>query len=132
MGQVGTKSGLNLHCEIRGDNRGIKGTQPSYNERPMMRKENQPIVCYRCGKPGHMASQCQSDRGLRTNRIPMCKLQGVVTTNKIEEIYRLFVSRAFVWDPKGNKGIGINILRDTGASLSLILRRYISEGARNR
>ena len=40
MGQVDTKSGLNPLSEIRGDNRGIKGTQPSYNERPLMRKGN--------------------------------------------------------------------------------------------
>ena len=39
MGQVGTKSELNPYSEIRGDNRGIKGTHPSYNERPLMRKE---------------------------------------------------------------------------------------------
>ena len=113
MEQVGTESGLNQHSEIRGDNRGIKGTQPTYNERPLMWKENRPIVCYRCGEPGHMASQCQSGRAPGTNNIPMGKPPGVVTTNKIEEIYRPFVSRGFVWDPKRNKEIGINILRDT-------------------
>ena len=56
MGQVGTKSGLNPHREIRRDNRGIKGTPPSYNERLLMQKENRRMVCYHCGKPGHMAS----------------------------------------------------------------------------
>ena len=40
MGQVGAKSGLNSHSEIRGDNQRIEGTQPSYNERPLMQKEN--------------------------------------------------------------------------------------------
>ena len=131
MRQVSTKSGLNPHSEILGDNRGIKVIQPSFNERSLMRKENRPMVCYRCGKPGQMASQCQSGRGQETNTILMGKPQGVATTNKIEEIYRPFVSWGFVWDPKRNKEIGINILRNTGASQSLILRKYISEGKRN-
>ena len=60
----------------------------------------------------------------------MGKPQGVVTMNKIEEIYHPFVPRGFVWDPKRNLEIGINILRDKGASQSLILRRCISEGVR--
>ena len=94
MGQVGTKSGQNPHSKIRGDNRGIKGTQLSYNERTLMRKENRPMVCYSCGKQN--MSQCQSGRGSGTNRIPMGKPQGVVTTDKIEGIYHLFVSRGFV------------------------------------
>ena len=131
MRQIGTKSGQSPHGDIWGNNRGIKETQPSNDERPLMRKENRLMVCYLCGKPGHMVSQCQSGKGPRTNRIPMSKPQRVVRTNKIEEIYRPFVSWGFIWDPKWNQEIGINILRDTGATHSLILRRWKSEGARN-
>ena len=114
MVQVGTKSRLKPHSEIQGDNRGIKANQPSYNEQPLMGKENRPMICYHCGKQEHTASQCQSSRGPRTNRIPMGKPQGLVTTNKIGEIYRPFVSLGFVWDSKRNKEMGINILRSLG------------------
>ena len=68
--------------------------------RNTLRREDKVIICYRCGKVGHIAAKCQTGRGQETGRIPP---QGAVTTDiEIDVTYRPFVGKRLnIWTKEG-------------------------------
>ena len=86
------------------------------------------MICYRCGRVGHIAAKCQTGRGPVTGRIPTGKPQGAVTTDmEIDWIYPLFVGKGYIYGQKKKK-IAVTILRDTGASQSILLKEKLPRG----
>ena len=69
-------------------------------------------------------------RGPETNKNPTSKPQGAIAGNPVEKRYRTFTSRGVVYC-RNRKGYKINILRDTGASQSLLVRNLVLRSACN-
>ena len=86
-----------------------KDNRYAYGERPNVRRENRPMVCYRCGKPGHLTFQCQMGRGPEINKNSTSKPERDTVGNPVEKRYRTFTSRG-VGYCKNRKGYKINIL----------------------
>ena len=81
-------------------------------------------------KPGHLTFQCQTGRDPKINKNPMSKSQGAIAGNPAEKRYCAFTSRGVVYC-RNRKGYKINILRDTGASQSLLIRNHVPISACN-
>ena len=81
------------------------------------------LTCYFCKKPGHVRAKCYAYRNYMEQQLPIGLLMsGLGTNDSSIEGYRDFMSKGQV--SSNNKGIvkEVNILRDTGALQSLILR----------
>ena len=85
------------------------------------------MVCYRCGKAGHIAIRCQLGKGPERNRTQPRKPQGAVTTARVDKSYRPWTKRSAIRGPHGGP-VEVSILRDTGASQSLLLRNKLPKG----
>ena len=72
-----------------------------------------------------------SDRGPETGRIPIGKPQRPIMTDvAVDKTYRPFIEKGYIYlyGPKKKK-IAITILRDTGASQSILLKEKMPRGA---
>ena len=76
------------------------------------------VVCYKCGKAGHIAI-----RKITESRKP----QGAVTIARVNKSYRTWTKRGVIRGLNGGP-IEVSILRDTGASQSLLLREKLPKG----
>ena len=109
-------------CWLKGVRDGEKRVNGRIKEetRNTLRREDKAIICHRYGKVGHITAKCHTGRGPETSRIHTEKPQGAVTTDiEIEETYRPFVGKGHIFGPKKEK-IAVIILRDTGASQSIL------------
>ena len=86
-----------------------KDNRYAYRERPNVQRENRPMICYRCGKPGHLTFQCQTGRRPEINKNPTSKPQGAIAGNPVEKRYCAFTIRGVVYC-RNRKGYKINIL----------------------
>ena len=93
------------------------------NTRVRSKKGNQ-ITCFRCGQVGHIVIIRKLGRGPETNKAGESKPQGMVSTTLVSEIYRPFTRKGIIKDREENNTPG-TILRDTGATQSLILERKL-------
>ena len=66
-----------------------------------------------------------------TNRVSTGKPQGVIAANTVERIYHPFVKGTHMGPKEKGEGLPRD-LRDTGASQSLMLNKFIPEGTRNK
>ena len=85
------------------------------------------MVCYKCGKAGHIAIRCQLGKGPGRNQTQPRKPQGAVTTARVDKSYRPWTKRGVIRSPHGGP-VEVSILRDTGASQSLLLRSKLPKG----
>ena len=85
------------------------------------------MVCYKCGKAGLIAMRCQLGKGPESNRTQSGKPQGAVTTARGNQSYRHWTKRGVIRGPNGGP-VEVSILRDTGASQSLLLRNKVPKG----
>ena len=85
------------------------------------------MVCYKCGKAGHIAIRCQLGKGPERNRTQPRKPQGAVMTARVDKSYRPWTKRGVIRGPHGGP-VEVSILRDTGASQSLLLRNKLPKG----
>ena len=85
------------------------------------------MVCYKCGKAGHIAVRCQLGKGAERNRTQPRKPQGAVTTARVDKSYRPWTKKGVIRGPHGGP-VEVSILRDTGASQSLLLRNKLPKG----
>ena len=85
------------------------------------------MVCYKCGKAEHIAIKCQLGKTLKSNRTQSRKPQGAVTTARGNQSYRPWTKRGVIRGPNGVPA-EVSILRDTGASQSLLLRKKLPKG----
>ena len=97
--------------------------RPKEENRRTFQSSSRSVVCYKCGKAGHIAIRCQLGKDPERNRTQPRKPQGAVTTTRGNKSYR-------PWTKKGIRGphggpVEISILRDTGASQSLLLRNKL-------
>ena len=93
--------------------------RPKEENRRTFQRSSRKVVCYKCGKAGHIAIRCQLGKGPERKRTQPRKPQGAVTTARVDKSYR-------PWTKKGIRGphggpVEVSILRDTGASQSLLL-----------
>ena len=82
------------------------------------------VVCYKCGKAGHIAIRCQLGKGPERNQTQPRKPQGAVTTPRGNQSYRPWTKKGMIRGPHGGP-VEVSILRDTGASQSLLLRNKL-------
>ena len=82
------------------------------------------MVCYKCGKAGHIAIRCQLGKGPERNQTQPRKPQGAVTTPRGNQSYRPWTKKGMIRGPHGGP-VEVSILRDTGASQSLLLRNKL-------
>ena len=101
--------------------------RPKEENRRTFQSSSRTVVCYKCGKAGHIAIRCQLGKGPERNQTQPRKPQGAVTTARVDKSYRPWTKRGVIRSPHGGP-VKVSILRDTGASQSLLLRSKLPKG----
>ena len=101
--------------------------RPKEENRRTFQSSSRTVVCYKCGKAGHIAIRCQLGKGPERNRTQPRKPQGAVTTARVDKSYRPWTKRGVIRGPHRGP-VKVSILRDTGASQSLLLRNKLPKG----
>ena len=101
--------------------------RPKEENRRTFQSSSRTVVCYKCGKAGHIAIRCQLGKGPERNQTQSGKPQGAVTTTRGNQSYRPWMKRGVIRGPHGGP-VEVFILRDTGASQSLLLRNKLPKG----
>ena len=101
--------------------------RPKEENRRTFQSSSRTVVCYKCGKAGHIAIRCQLGKGPERNQTQPRKPQGAVTTPRGNQSYRPWTKKGMIRGPHGGP-VKISILRDTGASQSLLLRSKLPKG----
>ena len=101
--------------------------KPKEENRRTFQSSSRTVVCYKCGKAGHIAIRCQLGKDPERNRTQSGKPQGAVTTARGNQSYRPWTKRGVIRGPNGGP-VEVSILRDTGASQSLLLRNKLPKG----
>ncbi|XP_072182290.1 uncharacterized protein [Diadema setosum] len=88
------------------------------------RKDREAVKCYKCGKPGHIAPNCPnkqgggpSDKGSGVAKGYLCR------ADQVDPKHKPYMSEA---DVNGKK---IQLLRDTGATQTLVRPEYVHANA---
>ena len=98
--------------------------RPKEENRRTFQSSSRTVVCYKCGKAGHIAIRCQLGKGPERNQTQPRKPQGAVTTPRGNQSYRPWTKKGMIRGPHGGP-VEVSILRDTGASQSLLLRNKL-------
>ena len=98
--------------------------RPKEENRRTFQSSSRTVVCYKCGKAGHIAIRCQLGKGPERNQTQPRKPQGAVTTPRGNQSYRPWTEKGMIRGPHGGP-VEVSILRDTGASQSLLLRNKL-------
>ena len=98
--------------------------RPKEGNRRTFQSSSRTVVCYKCGKAGHIAIRCQLGKGPERNQTQPRKPQGAVTTTRGNQSYRPWTKKGMIKGPHGGP-VEVSILRDTGASQSLLLRNKL-------
>ena len=98
--------------------------RPKEENRRTFQSSSRTVVCYKCGKAGHIAIRCQLGKGPERNQTQPRKPQGAVTTPRGNQSYRPWTKKGRIKGPHGGP-VEVSILRDTGASQSLLLRNKL-------
>ena len=98
--------------------------RPKEENRRTFQSSSRTVVCYKCGKAGHIAIRCQLGKGPERNQTQPRKPQGAVTTPRGNQSYRPWTKKGMIKGPHGGP-VEVSILRDTGASQSLLLRNKL-------
>ena len=98
--------------------------RPEEENRRTFQSSSRTVVCYKCGKAGHIAIRCQLGKGPERNQTQPKKPQGAVTTPRGNQSYRPWTKKGMIRGPHGGP-VEVSILRDTGASQSLLLRNKL-------
>ena len=98
--------------------------RPKEGNRRTFQSSSRTVVCYKCGKAGHIAIRCQLGKGPERNQTQPRKPQGAVTTTRGNQSYRPWTKKGMIRGPHGGP-VEVSILRDTGASQSLLLRNKL-------
>ena len=98
--------------------------RPKEENRRTFQSSSRKVVCYKCGKAGHIAIRCQLGKGPERNQTQPRKPQGAVTTTRGNQSYRPWTKKGMIRGPHGGP-VEVSILRDTGASQSLLLRNKL-------
>ena len=101
--------------------------RPKEENRRTFQSSSRTVVCYKCGKAGHIAIRCQLGKGPERNQTQPRKPQGAVTTTRGNQSYRPWTKKGMIKGPHGGP-VEVSILRDTGASQSLLLRNKLPKG----
>ena len=101
--------------------------RPKEENRRTFQSNSRTVVCYKCGKAGHIAIRCQLGKGPERNQTQPRKPQGAVTTPRGNQSYRPWTKKGMIRGPHGGR-VKVSILRDTGASQSLLLRSKLPKG----
>ena len=101
--------------------------RPKEENRRTFQSSSRTVVCYKCGKAGHIAIRCQLGKGPERNQTQPRKPQGAVTTPRGNQSYRPWTKKGMIRGPHGGP-VKVSILRDTGASQSLLLRNKLPKG----
>ena len=100
---------------------------PKEENRRTFQSSSRTVVCYKCGKAGHIAIRCQLGKGPERNRTQSGKPQGAVTTTRGNKSYRPWTKKGVIRGPHGGP-VEVSVLRDTGASQSLLLWEKLPKG----
>ena len=100
---------------------------PKEENRRIFQSSSRTVVCYKCGKAGHIAIRCQLGKVPERKQTQPRKPQGAVTTARVDKSYRPWTKRGVIRGPHGAP-VEVSILRDTGASQSLLLRNKLPKG----
>ena len=98
--------------------------RPKEGNRRTFQSSSRTVICYKCGKAGHIAIRCQLGKGPERNQTQPRKPQGAVTTPRGNQSYRPWTKKGMIRGPHGGP-VEVSILRDTGASQSLLLRNKL-------
>ena len=98
--------------------------RPKEENRRTFQSSSRTVVCFKCGKAGHIAIRCQLGKGPERNQTQPRKPQGAVTTPRGNQSYRPWTKKGMIKGPHGGP-VEVSILRDTGASQSLLLRNKL-------
>ena len=105
--------------------------KPTEENRRTFQRDSRMVVCYKCGKAGHIAIRCQLGKGPETNRTKSEKLQGAVTTAKVNQSYRPRDEERGHKRPKWRTRRSINFMRHRGISVITSTRESTLRGHRS-
>ena len=101
--------------------------KPKEENRRTFHSSSKTVVCYKCGKAGHIAIRCQLGKDPERNWTQSRKPQGAVMTARVNESYQRWMKRGVIRGPNGGP-VEVSILWDTGASQSLLLWKKVPKG----
>ena len=116
-----TESRVKFKAELSPEGR------PKEENRRTFQSSSRTVVCYKCGKAGHIAIRCQLGKGPERNQTQSGKPQGAVTTTRGNQSYRPWTKKGVIRGPHGGP-VEVSILRDTRAPQSLLLRNKLPKG----
>ena len=73
--------------------------KPIEENRRTFQSSSRTVVCYKCGKAGHIAIRCQLGIGPENNQTQPRKPQGAVTTARVDKSYRSWMKRGVIRGP---------------------------------
>ena len=91
MGSQGSRMKLKAECS----------PEPKKENRRTFQSSSRTVVCYKCGKAGHIAIKCQLGKTLESNRTQSRKPQGGVTTCRGNQSYRPWTKSGRIRGPNG-------------------------------
>ena len=99
-------------------------------ERPRFQRErrNDPPRCFRCREIGHISAQCPIWRDARAVRSMPMKTAGTVVRAGYNKSFQPYVSDGQIANVDDTGTRKINVLRDTGATQTLIERKMLPRG----
>ena len=116
MGSQGSRMKFKAECNPE--------ENPKEKNRRTFQSSSRTVVCYKCGKAGHIVIRCQLGKGPERDRTQSRKPQGTVTTARGNQSYRPWTKKGIIRGPHVGP-VKVSALRDTGASQSLLLRKKV-------
>ena len=101
--------------------------KPKEENRRTFQRDSRTAICYKCGKAGYIAIRWQLGKGPETNWTQVGKRQGAAMTARANQSYQPWMKRGIIRGPNGGP-VEVSILRDTGASQSLLLQDKVPKG----
>ena len=111
----------------------VGGERMNFRQSPKFQQQGrrEPPQCFKCHQVGHLIANCPRRHEADVVACVVERPQGMAVSNGGQSSYRPYISRGSVSTTDGKRHRKLDILRDTGASHSLIRRDALPDGDRS-